>query len=250
MNRMKVLVGALLAGLVLGFAGGAGAQEEEAIEQEAAPDWDRAFENAYVIDTFEEQGVVWETYLDEEQGLMWSQPVGASEEDVMEAATSGGKGGEGLLEDCIYFGLVPYTLTIYDTAESYETLSYSLGEIAYSGTCGENCVRYTGCGNVEFNDINGYLHSYARSPTNYCDSDGYNARYWDLDSGGGWNDNNDDQDCATESPYTYHEMKEAGDVAGETQWDYHYVATKVARHEYYACDFWHYVEVSYQNTPE
>jgi opacity protein-like surface antigen len=73
MEKMKLLATLVCAIAVLAFAAPALAQDDE-----AEVDWDEAIEFAELTDTYVENGVEWETYYDELQNVMWSQPADAT----------------------------------------------------------------------------------------------------------------------------------------------------------------------------
>jgi len=82
MDRKKVFVCALFGALVVSFAFAASAQDEDTTEQ---VDWAEAAYYAELMDTFVNgNGVTMDTYYDEGQNVLWSQPASMT----VEAATA------------------------------------------------------------------------------------------------------------------------------------------------------------------
>lgn len=245
---MRGLVTIAVVGLaVLAFANAALAGDDLAEEAVATADWEDAIEYAGLVGGFkDDDGAEWATYWDEEQGLMWSQPVGAADEDVLDALAAGGSGGS-LDWICVVIWPIPFYLAIYDDASNYAEMYYSSGDFSYAGGTSTRQTwngQSSGC----FSDVEGYVQSYVRNTTSYCAS--YVPQYQDLDVGD-WSYEVDDDECYTLSGYTYYEVYEDGDVDGGSVWDYcDYNYTKVARHEFYACDAWRNVTTRYQRLPE
>jgi hypothetical protein len=87
MDRKNVFVCVLGVALVLGFAGIASAQEDGTTEQ---VDWDDAAYYAELMDTFVNgHGVLMDTYYDEGQNVLWSQPASVKVEEAAAALAEG-----------------------------------------------------------------------------------------------------------------------------------------------------------------
>jgi hypothetical protein len=178
MHRTIVLVGALMMALVLGFAGGASAQEEEVgadalyLDADGNVDYELAKEYAEIVDGWvDEDGTEWEVWLDEAGARMW-----------VEYLTP-----DGLLGDEELF--VPSWITLFQSGDSvtYNYYGSADGNIDYDTACGRRCFLWGACHYPGYppSDIAG-IQAKAVSDEDYCDDD--HKAFYDFPNGvtGSW----------------------------------------------------------------
>lgn len=227
--------------LAAGSAAAKGAEDEK-----ASVDWEEAYDYAGLveIETFGDD-VVWETYLDKEQQVMWSQPAGTAKEELVDYMSSDGLGYGP--EICIVVWLYPYWLRIDPDGaggQSYENPTY---EYTCYDPDADTCKQWYFTGYDCYEDLDGYVHSKARCQVDYTSS--YDSEYWDMDGPGGnkWNG-----DVQEDTPYYYqsywrYPMYENEDIEGESGWDYCTgYTTRIAQHWFVACGYDLVLRVGYQ----
>jgi len=223
------------------------ARNVSANENEKTPtDWEEAYDYRELVDvdTFSDK-TEWETYVDKEQEVMWSQPVGTTKEEFLGYMSSGSTGES--LDICIIIWLWPYSLEIKPDGASGDTYyTYT-----YESTCydpdADTCKQYYFTGNDCWLNLDGYVYSIARATTNHSST--YDTEYFDMDGPGGyqWRSTVDYETPWYTSPYYYYPMYENSDIEGEANWDYCSGYTKkIAQHWFEACDYDLVLRVGYR----
>jgi hypothetical protein len=228
MKKMKMLITLAGALTVLAFSAGAWAQDEEAV------DWDEAIEFAEITDTYVENGVTWETYYDELQNVMWSQPADASPEAVLAYHNGDLEKAKDLGLDCnVYWPYPEYLKILVGTSGDPET--FTSFNLDYSGPL---VKRYEAVTWGALDDVDGYVTSRLYNRTNYCsEHEGY---VWeqDTEAGGGsggdpyWDFANSDNCQFFLNTYLYTSYH------WTTVEDWEYLddtTTSVTGHSFYAC---------------
>jgi hypothetical protein len=239
MEKMKLLATLVCAIAVLAFAAPALAQNDE-----AEVDWDEAIEFAEVTDTYVENNVEWETYYDELQNVMWSQPADATPEAVKAYLS----GDQDKLEDlgldweiCIVNWPLPYSMTIDDDHGNSPTFTYNDFYVSYSSSTSK---IWTTTISAPWYDVDGSVASSVRTTSNYC------GNYQNLMFGGGAGGvfSPDNSNCI--GPLFGYYYLWSSDSSHVEDWYYTYGITWVARHRFYACDAYRNVYTSLGVGPE
>jgi hypothetical protein len=222
MKEMKVLITLAGALCVLAFAAGAKAQNEEAV------DWDEAIEFADLVDTDVENGTTWETYYDELQNVMWSQPADAPAEAV-KAYFSGDQEtleGNGWLDLCIINWPSPDYIIISPKSDPLDEDTYT--SFAFV-TGGDYLKVWEAVTWGSYDDVDNYVAGRVSNNINYKAS--YVGYVFDQ-SIPGW-DYADWDDASGTGPYYY----PANHNSTVEDWEYpNLTSTGVTGHSFYACD--------------
>jgi len=248
------------------------------------PDWDAAYEFGVLMSTdIDENGVVWETYYDEAQELMWTQTAGATKEQALESLAAGsvpideeGFVAEGALSEfatsngslaaggvqpnviCMFTLMVPHQVIVTKSGVSPINLTgfYAMPSCP-DDPDNSHCTAFKAYSiNYSIYNANGYVRSVAKNTTDFCQAPapGYRAKsqYAKLKTAGWpWTNatNSADDNCFYDNGSWWFPVQEDVQVDGNNAWDYGDVGIKpVGRHQFYACEWWQYVEtwIDYQ----
>jgi len=226
MRNMILLV---VCALIVGFAGNASAQEVTmGVADEAEVDWEEAVYFAELVETYKNDDCeMINVFWDEEQRVMWDQPVDMTEKEALEELQ-----GSSPLER-IDTRIVPYKLTFCfnDSCTSYD--EYGLAYTGINGTSSywmamgaqtytNNVDRIKASGRSYLNDYRTVWHGQY-----------YDGSYWDAESQttGSWG-----------TTYYFYHLDEETMLDDES---YPVVGYHVARFAYKPSTTWYYSYAQY-----
>jgi hypothetical protein len=169
---MNIYVCTLGMALVLGFAGIASAQDETTEQV----DWEDAATYAELMDEFvSDDDVAMETYYDEAQNVLWSQPAA---EPVEAAAEVFAQGAEYAATLDFFQWIVPVVLWLCDNNESSDAncasgtnYKWAEGDFHLLGTAGNTATYAADSQNCTYSSIDRIRVRGSSNYVDYCDDD-------------------------------------------------------------------------------
>jgi hypothetical protein len=201
------------------------------------------------MDTFVNGGgVTMETYYDEGQNVLWSQPASMS---VEEATAALAEDPEEAMLDSISQWIVPYGLWLCDNNESADAnctsgtnYKWSGDDISLAGTSEHYAYFYARHLDCAYSSIERVYSVGMSSDTDYCDGGLYLGSYRTASSPPTWAPAEDDW-CGSYYATHYYGLDDSSHITNRTYDTYD--SEYVVRFRFWADSSWHYTIVYLQS---
>jgi hypothetical protein len=252
MDRKNVFVCVLGMALMLGFAGIASAQEEDTTQQ---VDWDDAVNYAELMDTWvNDDSIEMNTYYDDAQNVLWSQPADLPIEAAAKAFAVGPKYAETLL---ITQWVVPMSLWLCDNDKDDDSSCTSgtnykwttAGDFYLVEVISPTAYYVTDYSPCVMSSIERVRSQGGSSTTNYCDDAGSDYDGYYAHGDGAFHAAAGDEEwCSYPFGYYYYYVDDSDDISGETYTEYN--PTNIVKFRYKSGGTFYYTLVTFMGCLE